>query len=188
MRGRKLFSIPNYYIASYLGITPVSLSRIKKKYGDANIIMIGVDGVKIILYLRDSGFNVDEIALALDMEDYLLLEHLERKRSEIEQVIQGEQDKLRKIAIAKDEMQDNKSELPSLAILFPYYRDNTDYGLYNGIWGFFKYQRCIYRLFQMVAKKQGYTHFSSCISHDVRHYTGFTNKILRRVLSVMGKW
>ncbi|AEB06161.1 transcriptional regulator, MerR family [Coriobacterium glomerans PW2] len=64
-----------------------------------------------ILYLRDSGFNVDEIAHVLDMDDYLLLEHLERKRSEINRVIQGEQKKLKKIAIAKDEIQCNKSEL-----------------------------------------------------------------------------
>lgn len=64
-----------------------------------------------ILYLRDSGFNVAEIALALDMDDNLLLEDLERKRSEIEQVIQGEQEKLRKITIAKDEIRGNKSEL-----------------------------------------------------------------------------
>ena len=56
-----------------------------------------------ILYLRDSGFLVSEIALALEMNDRLLLETLEKKRLEIEQTIQNEQEKIRKIAIAKNE-------------------------------------------------------------------------------------
>ena len=36
-----------------------------------------------ILYLRDSGFHVSEIALALEMDDCLLLEALDRKKIEI---------------------------------------------------------------------------------------------------------
>ena len=64
-----------------------------------------------ILYLRDSGFLVSEIALALEMNDRLLLETLEKKRLEIEQTIQNEQEKIRKIAIAKSEIQENKGEL-----------------------------------------------------------------------------
>lgn len=64
-----------------------------------------------ILYLRDSGFNVSEIALALEMDDALLLEMLEQKRLEIEQTIQNEHKKIRKIAIAKNQIQENKGEL-----------------------------------------------------------------------------
>lgn len=64
-----------------------------------------------IRYLRDSGFNVSEIALALEMDDCLLLNALEQKRLEIEQTIQNEQEKIRKIAIAKNEIQENKGEL-----------------------------------------------------------------------------
>lgn len=57
-----------------------------------------------ILYLRDSGFNIAEISLALEMEDALLLEHLTKKRSEIEQNIRSQQEKLRKIAIAENQI------------------------------------------------------------------------------------
>ena len=52
-----------------------------------------------ILYLRDSGFKISEIASALEMDDCLLLKTLEQKQLEIEQTIQNEQDKIRKIAI-----------------------------------------------------------------------------------------
>jgi len=64
-----------------------------------------------ILYLRDSGFLVSEIALALEMNDRLLLETLDKKRLEIEQTIQNEQEKIRKIAIAKNEIQESKGKL-----------------------------------------------------------------------------
>lgn len=64
-----------------------------------------------ILYLRDSGFLVSEIALALEMDDYLLLKALEQKRLQIEQTIRNEQGKLRKIEIAGNEIQGNKGEL-----------------------------------------------------------------------------
>lgn len=64
-----------------------------------------------ILYLRDSGFNVSEIALALEMNDCLLLETLDKKRVEIMVTIQNEQEKLRKIEIAKNEIKENKGEL-----------------------------------------------------------------------------
>lgn len=64
-----------------------------------------------IVYLRDSGFHVSEIALALEMDDNALLACLEKKRLEVEQTIQGEQEKLRRLALAKDEIQGGKSEL-----------------------------------------------------------------------------
>jgi len=64
-----------------------------------------------ILYLRDSGLNVSEIALALTMDDKPLLTQLDKKRIEIENAIQAEREKLRKIELAKSEIQGGKGEL-----------------------------------------------------------------------------
>lgn len=54
-----------------------------------------------ILYLRDSGLNVSEIALALTLDGQSLLRQLDEKRMEIENAIQAEQEKLQKIELAK---------------------------------------------------------------------------------------
>lgn len=64
-----------------------------------------------IRYLRDSGFQVSEIALALEMDDHALLAALDKKCLEIEQTIQKEQERLMKIAVAKKGIQGSKSEL-----------------------------------------------------------------------------
>ena len=64
-----------------------------------------------ILYLRDSGLNVSEIALALTMDEQSLLAQLDKKRIEIENTIQAEREKLRKIELAKSEIQGGKGEL-----------------------------------------------------------------------------
>lgn len=64
-----------------------------------------------IIYLRDSGFQVAEIADALEKEEHLLIEQLDRKYAQIEAAIQTEQEKLRKIALAKKEIQADKSEM-----------------------------------------------------------------------------
>lgn len=64
-----------------------------------------------IRYLRDSGFLISEIALALEMDDHALLVSLNKKCLEIEQAIQKEQERLLKIAVAKEEIQGSKSEL-----------------------------------------------------------------------------
>ena len=64
-----------------------------------------------ILYLRDSGLNVSEIALALMLDEQSLLTQLDKKRIEIENAIQAEQEKLRKIELAKSEIQGGKGEL-----------------------------------------------------------------------------
>ena len=45
-----------------------------------------------ILYLRDSGLNVSEIALALTKDEQSLLTQLDKKRMEIENAIQAEHD------------------------------------------------------------------------------------------------
>ncbi|HGS9041179.1 TPA: MerR family transcriptional regulator [Clostridioides difficile] len=64
-----------------------------------------------IIYLRDSGFNVAEIALALNFSNNAIIEQLDRKSIEIMDNIQKEQEKLKKIEIAKKEVLHGKSEL-----------------------------------------------------------------------------
>ena len=59
-----------------------------------------------IIYLRDSGFNVAEIALALDCSNDTIIEQLDKKSIEIMDNIQKEQEKLKKIEIAKKELLD----------------------------------------------------------------------------------
>ncbi|WP_347135255.1 MerR family transcriptional regulator [[Clostridium] symbiosum] len=58
-----------------------------------------------IIYLRDSGFNVAEIAAALDnADDTAIAGLLSRKHTEIEQSIRAEQEKLKKIELAECEI------------------------------------------------------------------------------------
>ena len=64
-----------------------------------------------ILYLRDSGLKASEIALALTMDEQSLLAQLNKRRIEIESTIRTEQGKLRKIELAKNEIQGGKGEL-----------------------------------------------------------------------------
>lgn len=65
-----------------------------------------------IVYLRDSGFNVAEIAIALDNgNDSFVVEQLDKKHSEIEQAIQFEKEKLKKIELAKRELQNSRNEM-----------------------------------------------------------------------------
>lgn len=65
-----------------------------------------------IIYLRDSGFNVAEIAAALNSEnDTLILEQLDKKYEDIKHNIQAEQEKLRKIELAKNELLHEKNEM-----------------------------------------------------------------------------
>ena len=65
-----------------------------------------------IVYLRDSGFNVAEIAVALSSNsDSFILQQLDKKHEEIEQTIQLENQKLRKIEFAKRELQSTRNEM-----------------------------------------------------------------------------
>ena len=64
-----------------------------------------------IIYLRDSGFNVAEIALVLNYSNSAIIEQLDKKSIEIMDNIQKEQEKLKKIEIAKKELLHGKSEL-----------------------------------------------------------------------------
>lgn len=65
-----------------------------------------------IIYLRDSGFNVSEIAMALSCDDNTLtIELLEKKQCEIKKNMQLEQEKLMKIETAKQELLNGKNEI-----------------------------------------------------------------------------
>ncbi|GAA0398420.1 MerR family transcriptional regulator [Paenibacillus motobuensis] len=62
-----------------------------------------------IIFLRDLGFNVSEIAVALNRwDDEFITKQLENKRLEIENAIKVEQDKLSKIELAKDDIRREK--------------------------------------------------------------------------------
>ncbi len=62
-----------------------------------------------IVFLRDLGFNVSEIGVALNhWDNTFITEQLESKRLEIEKIIQAEQDKLSKIELAKKDIQQEK--------------------------------------------------------------------------------
>ncbi len=62
-----------------------------------------------IVFLRDLGFNVSEIAVALNKwDDTFITAQLEAKRLEIENAIKAEQDKLSKIELAKRDIKQEK--------------------------------------------------------------------------------
>lgn len=77
--------------------------------------MYSVDQIPIlnkIIFLRDSGFNVAEIAVALNSDDITLItDQLDKKQEEIKQNIQIEQEKLKKIELAKSELLHGRSEM-----------------------------------------------------------------------------
>ena len=65
-----------------------------------------------IVYLRDSGFNVAEIAVILNNNhDSFVIEQLDKKYIEIETNIYDQQIKLEKIKLAKKELLSNKNEM-----------------------------------------------------------------------------
>lgn len=65
-----------------------------------------------IVYLRDSGFNVAEIAVIINNKNVdFLTEKLNQKYLEIQKNIELEQEKLRKIEIAKKELLNGKNEM-----------------------------------------------------------------------------
>lgn len=62
-----------------------------------------------IIFLRDLGFNVSEIAVALgNWDNEFITNQLEIRRLEIENTIKNEQDKLSKIELAKKDIQQEK--------------------------------------------------------------------------------
>ena len=72
-----------------------------------------------IIYLRDSGFNVAEIAVALNGEnDTLIIEQLDKKYEDVKHSIQAEQEKLKKIELAKNELLNGKNEMVSYGMSY----------------------------------------------------------------------
>jgi DNA-binding transcriptional MerR regulator len=130
-----------FRIGEFSKLTQVSI-RMLRYYDEAGLLkpqeidkwtgyrMYSIEQIPIlnrIVYLRDSGFNVAEIAIALDKNnDISLIKQLDNKYAEIEKVIQDEQEKLRKIELAKIEILGQKKEMyynisikaiPSYAVL-----------------------------------------------------------------------
>ena len=108
--------------------------------------MYSVDQIPLlnkIMYLRDSGFTISEIATALRMKDEdALVSLLDIKYQEVKQAIRIEQEKLNKIEIAKSELRNKKSEMhynisiksiPSYAVL-SLRRKIPDYYAEGGLW------------------------------------------------------
>ena len=65
-----------------------------------------------IIYFRDSGFSVSEIAQALGQDDaHAVVEQLDRKYEALESLIRGEMDKLDKIRLAKQEILSGRPDM-----------------------------------------------------------------------------
>lgn len=64
-----------------------------------------------IIYYRDSGFNAAEIAMALKSDNDFIVEQLDKKHEEIIREIQTAEEKLRKIELAKKELQSSRDEM-----------------------------------------------------------------------------
>ncbi|AIQ71008.1 MerR family transcriptional regulator [Paenibacillus graminis] len=115
-----------FKIGEFSKLTQISI-RMLRYYDEAGLLkpaeidnwtgyrMYSVEQIPIlnkIIYLRDSGFNVSEIAAALDkMDDISLIEQLDSKYAEIEMTIQNNIEKLRKIEFAKQELLGQKNEI-----------------------------------------------------------------------------
>lgn len=115
-----------FKIGEFSKLTQVSI-RMLRYYDETGLLkpaeidswtgyhMYSVDQVPVlnkIIYLRDSGYNVTEIAIALnDANDTSIMEQLEMKYVEIQANIEAEQAKLRKLEIAKNEFLHGKNEI-----------------------------------------------------------------------------
>lgn len=64
-----------------------------------------------IVYFQDSGFHVGEIAELLSGTDGQMIELLDKKHRQIEQTIQAEKERLRKIQHARRELQSTRNEM-----------------------------------------------------------------------------
>lgn len=115
-----------FQIGEFSKLTQITI-RMLRYYDEAGLLkpaeidpwtgyrMYSADQIPVlnkIIYLRDSGFTVSEIAAALRIrDDKFLVTQLDRKQLEVEQAIKAEQEKLNKIELAKSELLNKKSEM-----------------------------------------------------------------------------
>jgi len=99
-----------FQIGEFSKLTQITI-RMLRYYDEAGLLkpaeidpwtgyrMYSVEQIPVlnkIIYLRDSGFTVSEIAAALSIkDDYSLVSQLDRKQLEVEQAIRTEQEKPR---------------------------------------------------------------------------------------------
>ena len=146
-----------FRIGEFSKLTQVSV-RMLRYYDEAGLLkpaqtdpftgyrMYSVDQIPVlnqIVYLRDSGFQVAEIALAVRCRNQeQLLELLNRKQSQIEQNILNEQEKLKKIEISRKELareenplhyQITLKDIPAMEVL-SLRRRIPDYYAEAGLW------------------------------------------------------
>ncbi|MDK2966254.1 MerR family transcriptional regulator [Lacrimispora sp.] len=115
-----------FQIGEFSKLTQITI-RMLRYYDEAGLLkpaeidpwtgyrMYSVEQIPVlnkIIYLRDSGFTVSEIAAALRLsDDRALVSQLDMKYLEVEQTIRTEQEKLNKIQLAKSELLNNKGEM-----------------------------------------------------------------------------
>ena len=114
-----------FKIGEFSKLTQVTI-RMLRYYDEAGLLkpakidpwtgyrMYSVDQIPTlnkIVYLRDSGFKVSEIAAALGEGEREVAARLDRKYEEIAQGIRDEEDKLRRIELAKREIAEQRSQL-----------------------------------------------------------------------------
>lgn len=115
-----------FKIGEFSKLTQISI-RMLRYYDEAGLLkpakvdastgyrMYSVEQIPIlnkIIYLRDSGFQVAEIMAALHSEhDASVIAQLDKKYEEVEQNIQTEKEKLKKIRLAKDALVNDQNEM-----------------------------------------------------------------------------
>ena len=115
-----------FKIGEFSKLTQVSI-RMLRYYDEVDLLkpaeidkwtgyrMYSVEQIPVlnkILYLRDIGLNVSEIAVAINTkDDKSFIEQLDVKYAEIEQEIKVEYERLKKIDVAKKEILNGRSEM-----------------------------------------------------------------------------
>lgn len=115
-----------FKIGEFSKLTQVSV-RMLRHYDETGLLkpakidswtgyrMYSVEQIPIlnkIIYLRDSGFNVAEIAATLnDKNEASVIAQLDRKYEDIKHNIQQEQEKLKKIELAKNQLLNGNNEM-----------------------------------------------------------------------------
>lgn len=115
-----------FRIGEFSKLTRVSV-RMLRYYDEANLLKpaevnyrtgyrmysaLQIPMLNRIVYLRDSGFNMSEIATLLAKNDrQSLVDYFNTKHAEIKKIIRSEQEKLEKINIAKKAILEQKDEM-----------------------------------------------------------------------------